>query len=396
MSVESQRFSWKSKLTAIVRWSLLADALVAALFALLTALKCPVWLGWVVGMIVPECAHWFALLALAFATGAWLLRRGHPILTVATLSLCGVAFLLFLKPTVQARQLGHTLPVQLEAAFGPATPRRDPFSVKAMLFGRPPQPMPIETMEYAGSLLLDFYRAVGRSPAPCVVVIHGGSWVGGNRKDDGTTRWLNDWLAQHGYAVASIDYRLSPESIWPAHREDLLSAIEYLRVHATKLGIDPNQFILLGRSAGGQMAPATAYWKHDPTIRGVIAIYPPTDFYVTWESATHPGNLDHRLNLEWFLGGTPDTAHAAYDSASAALFADAGAPPTLIIHGDLDINVFHKQAELLAAKLAAAKVPHALVSLPWAAHGFDLISFNSPGSQIETYAVDWFLQTVTH
>jgi hypothetical protein len=107
-------------LTAIVRWSLLGDA--AALLALLTTLKCPVWLGWVVGMIAPECAHWFVLLALAFAAGAWLLRRGHPILTAATLTFCGVACLLFLKPTIEARQLGYTLPMQLQEAFGPATP----------------------------------------------------------------------------------------------------------------------------------------------------------------------------------------------------------------------------------------------------------------------------------
>jgi acetyl esterase/lipase len=214
--------------------------------------------------------------------------------------------------------------------------------------------------------------------------------------DFGTTRWLSDWIARHGYAVASIDYRLAPEHKWPAQRDDLLAAIAFLRAHATELGIDPQQFVLLGRSAGGQMATATAYAKHDPGIRGIIAIYPPTDFYLTWESATHPGNLDHRLNLEWFLGGTPQTASAAYDSASGALLVSAGAPPTLILQGELDINVFHKQGEVLAEKLASAKVPHALVSLPWAAHGFDLVAFNSPGGQITTYAVAWFLSTVTH
>jgi acetyl esterase/lipase len=67
----------------------------------------------------------------------------------------------------------------------------------------------------------------------------------------------------------------------------------------------------------------------------------------------------------------------------------------LILQGDLDINVFKKQSELLADKLAAAHVPHALVSLPWAAHAFDFVNFNTPSSQIETFAVDWFLSTVT-
>jgi hypothetical protein len=63
----SPKVYWTSKLTDIIRWSLLGDAVVAALIALLTAVMCPVWLGWVVGMIVPEVALWLALLTLCFA-----------------------------------------------------------------------------------------------------------------------------------------------------------------------------------------------------------------------------------------------------------------------------------------------------------------------------------------
>ena len=96
-----------------------------------------------------------------------------------------------------------------------------------------------------------------------------------------------------------------------------------------------------------------------------------------------------------FLGGTPRTAGAAYDSASAITLVRPGAPPTLLLQGALDVNVFHRQSEALAEKLAGAGVPHALVSLPWAAHGFDLIGFNTPGGQITTYSVDWFLSAVT-
>ncbi len=66
----------------------------------------------------------------------------------------------------------------------------------------------------------------------------------------------------------------------------------------------------------------------------------------------------------------------------------------LVLQGDLDINVFRRQSELLDDKLADAGVRHAMVSLPWAAHGFDLVSFDSPGGQITTYAVDWFLSAV--
>ena len=400
MQVVKETFNLKRWLVIVIRWSLLIDAIVAFLFALLTTFKWPVWShsmgqAWAVGMVVPEISLWLAPLPLVFGAVALLLRRRHLVITTITVGFCIIAFSLFLKPTIQAWQLGRILPTQLAAAFGPATPQEKPFSLAAAIIPHPPRPVAIETMEYSKSLLLDYYRTIGRSPAPCVIVIHGGSWVGGNRKDDGTKRELNDWLALHGYAVASIDYRLAPEFIWPAQRDDLLAAIAYLRAHALPLGIDPAKFVLLGRSAGGQMATATAYWKHDPGICGVIAIYPPTDFRLTWESATLRGNLDHRVNLEWFLGGTPETASAAYDSASAAGLVDAASPPTLILQGDLDINVFKRQSELLNEKLAGAGVPHALVSLPWAAHAFDLVNFDSPGGQVTTYSVDWFLSAVT-
>jgi acetyl esterase/lipase len=228
-----------------------------------------------------------------------------------------------------------------------------------------------------------------------VVVIHGGSWVSGNRLDGGTKRWLNDWLAGLGYAVASIDYRLSPQFQWPAQRDDLLAAITFLREHADELGIDDDRLVLIGRSAGGQMATAAAYAQVIPGVRGIVNIYGPTDFDLTWDAATRPRSLDHRYNLEIFLGGSPETARAAYESASGAKLVTPRAPPTLILWGELDINVFPEQAELLDRKLAECGVPHALVTLPWAAHAFDFVNFNTPGAQIGRYAIARFLASVT-
>ncbi len=228
-----------------------------------------------------------------------------------------------------------------------------------------------------------------------MVVIHGGSWVHGNRLDDGTKRWLNDWLAGLGYAVASIDYRLSPQFKWPAQRDDLLAAVRFLREHAAALGIDPDRLVLVGRSAGAQMATAAAYAEVIPGVRGIVDIYGPTDFDLTWDAATRPRSLDHRYNLEIFLGGSVETARAAYQSASGAMLVTPRAPPTLILHGGLDINVFPEQAELLDRNLAAAGVPHALVSLPWAGHAFDLVHFDTPVAQIGRYAIVRFLASVT-
>jgi acetyl esterase/lipase len=395
------------RLVTAIRWSLLVDGLVSASAALLTVFPWPVWTpamgeAWPVGMVVPEIALWLVPLPICFAASALLLgrRRGRRWLTGITVVLCAAAVVLFCKPVVQAWRLGRTLDARLDAAFGapPVPPPCRPFSLVAAVVPRNPAPVAIETMQYADGLALDFYRAVGTaagSPRPCVVVIHGGSWVHGNRLDDGTKRWLNDWLAGLGYMVASIDYRLSPEFRWPAQRDDLLAAIRFLQDHAAALGIDGDRLVLLGRSAGGQMATAAAYAEVIPGVRGIVDIYGPTDFALTWEAATRPRSLDHRYNLELFLGGTPESARAAYQSASGAMLVTPRAPPTLILHGGLDINVFPEQAELLDRKLAEAGVPHAMVTLPWAGHAFDLVHFNTPGAQIGRYATERFLASVT-
>ena len=403
---------FKRRLVTAIRWSLLIDGLVSAAAALLTVFPWPVLtpeMGaetWWVGFVVSEIALWLVPLPVCFAAAAlWLGRgRGRRWLTGVTVALCAVAVTLFSKPEVQAWRLGRTLDAKLDAAFGPppVPPPCPPFSLVAAVVPRNPAPVAIETMQYADGLMLDFYRAAGTtsaaaggSPRPCVIVIHGGSWVSGNRLDGGTTRWLNDWLAGLGYAVASIDYRLSPQFQWPAQRDDLLAAIRFLRAHAADLGIDGDRLVLLGRSAGGQMATAAAYAEVIPGVCGIVDIYGPTDFDLMWEAAIRPRSLDHRYNLELFLGGSPETARDAYHSASGALLVTPRAPPTLILHGELDINVVPEQAERLDRKLDDARVPHALVSLPWAGHAFDFVNFNTPGAQIGRYAIVRFLTSIT-
>ena len=407
-------------LVTAIRWSLLVDALAIASAGLLTVFPWPAWTqamgveGWPVGMVVPEIALWLVPLPFCFAAAAlWLGRGGgRRWLTRLTVGLSAIAVMLLCKPAVQAWQLGRTLDVALDAAFGAPPPPLSgeapcpAFSLAAAVVPRNPAPLAIETMQYSDGLALDFYRppaatgqsspkSAGRSPRPCLVLIHGGSWVSGNRLDDGTTRWLNDWLAGLGYAVASIDYRLAPQFKWPAQRDDLLAAIRFLREHAADLDIDADRLVLAGRSAGGQIATAAAYAEEIPGVRGVVNIYGPTDFDRTWDVSTHPRSIDHRYNLEEFLGGSRETARDAYQSASGALLVTPRAPPTLILWGALDINVFPEQAEVLDRNLAEAGVPHALVMLPWAGHAFDFVHCQTPGAQIGRYAIVRFLASVT-
>jgi len=95
-----------------------------------------------------------------------------------------------------------------------------------------------------------------------------------------------------------------------------------------------------------------------------------------------------------YLGGTPETARANYESASAHLQVKAGAPPSLLVHGENDALVWHRHSVRLDARLAEFGVPRVFVSLPWATHAFDF-NLHGPGGQLTTYSVEWFLRSVT-
>ncbi|MES1167017.1 MAG: alpha/beta hydrolase, partial [Pseudomonadota bacterium] len=288
--------------------------------------------------------------------------------------------------------LGRGLPARLEKSFGRVALTRAPFSFGALLAGGP-APVSCETIAYGDGLELDFYRAVrpdGR-PAPCVLVVHGGGWDGGDR---GEFPSFNHWLAGRGYAVAAISYRLAPKFTWPAQRDDLLATVAWLKTRASALGIDATRLVLFGRSAGGNLVEATAYAASDPAIRGVIAFYAPADLKFAYTFGREDDVLKSPLLLRQFLGGPPETVRAAYDSASGYLHVGRTTPPTLLMHGALDPLVWHRQSERLDQKLAEAGVPHAFISLPWATHAFEY-NLNGPGGQLATYAVEWFLAAVT-
>jgi acetyl esterase/lipase len=244
---------------------------------------------------------------------------------------------------------------------------------------------------YSGQLSLDFYPAFGREHAPCVILVHGGGWNGGSA---GELPHFNHWLARSGYAVAAIDYRLAPRFPWPAQREDITAAIAFLKSHAAELGIDASRLVLFGRSAGGHLAAATAYTRPDPAIRGIVAFYSPADVHFAWEFSRDDDVLKSPQLLKDFLGGTPETARANYDDASPIRFVDRQTPPTLLVHGQLDTLVWHRQSERLDRRLTEAGVPHAFVSLPWATHAFEY-NLRGPGGQLATFSVEWFLTAVT-
>ena len=385
--------------STVIRFLLFAAALILAALSSLTVQATHSHSLWKLAVLAGEFGHllWLAALVVLLGVGGIVRTETTAVqrtLKIATVGLCLLAIGFFLKPTFQALSLAKTLPQDLEKAFGPFPPVRPAFSVSSLIsFGKSSLRPSIKVFAREGTneaLQLDFYTA-SKPTAPCVIVIHGGGWDSGER---GQFSRFSAELAQHGYAVADLDYRLAPHHRWPAQRDDVRAAIEYLKSNHAVLGLDPQRLVLLGRSAGGQIAEAVAYGQADPAIRGVIALYAPADLYFAWDTAQPDDPLDTHLLLTQYLGGSPQQFPKPYENASPYQHVGKAAPPTLVIHGRLDTLVRPAQSARLVQQLAKAKRPAFFLELPWATHAFD---FNAagPGGQISSYAIEWFLAAVT-
>ena len=383
-----------------MKWFVFLVALAGASVSLLTIVRAPDYMWtWKLAIVAGEYGHWFVLLPVGLAVAACFGVGGTG--RILTWAICAVAVVGFLRPVFAAWRIAGHLPADLRTAFGggeapfgldfgrlyrgrtvPAAARR------TEIFARP-----------AGQeLKLDFYRPafakdVLEQTRPCVIVIHGGGWDGGDRTQ--LAAW-NARLVAQGYAVAAVSYRLAPQWIWPAQRDDVLAAIAWLKSHARELEIDPTRLALLGRSAGAQLATTVGYGANDPAIRGVIALYGPHDMPFAWSVSREDDALNSLKLFRQYFGGPPDTPErkARYESASGQLLAHAGSPPTLLVHGVPDTLSWYRHSERLAARLQTLGVPHYYLQLPWATHGFDF-NPDGPGGQLADYAITQFLATVT-
>jgi acetyl esterase/lipase len=261
-----------------------------------------------------------------------------------------------------------------------------------MPFARPRvEPKTIVYRKIDGAdLSLDFYPAKNAEDAPLVVMIHGGSWSSGGNKDFVP---MDQYLAGRGYAVADVLYRLAPRAPFPAASDDVRAAIFFLRERALELHFDATRIVLLGRSAGGQIALHAAYASNEPSIRGIIAFYAPTDLFYGWDHPSNPRVIDTKQKLTDYLGGSPLDVAARYSAASPARQVTAASPPVLLFHGGRDELVGSYHSLVMAHRLNELGVRNLNVVLPWATHGFDYF-LNGPGGQISRYAIDVFLDSV--
>ncbi len=214
------------------------------------------------------------------------------------------------------------------------------------------------------------------TPMPAVLWIHGGGWSGGSHKGNGAI-----WLAAKGYFTASIEYRLSGEATWPAQIQDCKLGVRWLRANAAKYNVDPNRIGCWGSSAGGHLVACLGTMNKpefegrggcegvSSRVQAVVDFCGPADF--TAGSAGIQGakeGNDAKASLGLF-GAPFKEKPELWKNGSPVIYAAAGDPPFLIVHGDADTTVPFAQSEHLEAALKKAGVPVEFIRVKGGGHG---------------------------
>jgi acetyl esterase/lipase len=364
------------------------------LLSLFTVLKAPAYYIWLVSIMVTEFPWIF--IGITALLLIWGFKVQHYQLQGTIVGL--IALLLFLSPILRAYGVASNLNAEFESTFGKGSASlrghegQKPFSASHMLTGIGESLVPFKVLEYDDKyqLKLDFYPSQLPGNKPCVISVHGGSWGSGNSSE---LPELNSHLAKMGYNVAAINYRLAPQFQCPAPVVDIQTTIKYLKQHADELHIDTNNFVLLGRSAGGQIALLAAYTIHEPDLKAVISFYGPADMVWGYSIPSNPLIMDSRKVMDNYLGGSYSKVPHNYEASSPLLAVNKTSVPTLLIHGKNDVLVAYEHTRRLNAKLDQLGVKHFVLTLPWATHGCDY-TLNGPSGQLSTYTIERFLNQV--
>jgi len=213
---------------------------------------------------------------------------------------------------------------------------------------------------------------------PAIIAVHGGSWIGGSitnfRSNHGNAVIR---LAQQGLVVFAVEYRLArPGSpSWPAVLDDLRAAVRWVRSHSNEFGIDPDRIAVLGQSAGGHLAALLGTLPDQigeggvsARVQAVVSFYGPCDL-LDLMATRHLAHEPVRI----LVGNADSRAAERAALASPIKHVTNDDPPMLLVHGSDDAWVPVVQSVRMAAALAQAGVPHRLIVVEGARHGFETL-----------------------
>ncbi len=241
---------------------------------------------------------------------------------------------------------------------------------------------------------LDLYLPAEADPSgkrPLIVWVHGGAWLGGNKNPCPALRFV-----EKGYAVASVNYRLSQHALVPAQIEDCKAAVRWLRANAGQYRYDPNRIGVWGASAGGHLVAllgTTGDVKEfdvgpnagvSSRVQAVCDFFGPTDFT---KMSSFPSTMKHDAPDSpeaKLVGGPVQENKDKVRRANPITYVTKDDPPFLIVHGDKDPLVPHNQSEILLDALQKVGVEAALYTVSGGGHG----GFKDP--QVDILVAEFF------
>jgi acetyl esterase/lipase len=176
------------------------------------------------------------------------------------------------------------------------------------------------------------YRPKNKTSSPVVVAVHGGAWKSGS--SDRYKHW-GHWLANRGFSLFAIEYRLAPEARFPACLFDVTAAVQFVQASAERYGFDPDRIGLIGDSAGAHLASLAALTNGSTQllkqnnafqlpIRAVVSIYGVYDLFAQWE---HDQVCRPRDQItEGLMGFSPLEDKFAYFQASPIAYTNTRVP----------------------------------------------------------------------
>jgi acetyl esterase/lipase len=231
---------------------------------------------------------------------------------------------------------------------------------------------------------MDVYLPADRSTTKTkvIIMIHGGGWNTGDKAD------FNEYVdslkkREPSYAILNINYRLAnTPDLFPVQEQDVKAAVEFINSKRQEYKVS-DKFVLVGASAGAHLALLQGY-KYSTPIKpkAIIDFFGPTDLVALYNNPPNPLVQPTLLSV---TGGTPATNNTLYTQSSPINFVSSQSPPTMILHGGIDIVVSPSQSVALDTKLSISGVTHQYAFYPTEGHGWVGANLSDSFNKIQAF-----------
>jgi len=262
-------------------------------------------------------------------------------------------------------------------------------------------------VQYARSggmhVFLDLHVPDGPGPFPAAILVHGGGFDGGSKSTN--MRPTFDLLANAGFAWFSIDYRMAPEFRFPQAREDMDSAIKWVKAHAGEYRVNEYKIVIMGESAGGFLVNYAATHETPETkVAAVVDFYGAVDYVKqALERRDHPElfnmkainkHVDNGGGIRFFGADQLDDAGLLKLRNISPLFAvHQGMPPFLCIHGNKDDQVSYEQSPAMCEAMHKVGAACQLITIEGGGHGMG--TWKAPEQQHwKAELIEWLKKTL--